>query len=216
MAFRRPSDGRSRAAKAEDLAKSLERWVAGGEHECRYVCYEFKIKIYRIEVPDEARSALDEDEIDHSVQAEMADELGSFGMALKETYGWIKDWWQAGRSGGWLVLEPHPGPVEEFLDRGTVDEDEIARLLKEMSSRVSDLEQIDRKVSQGRAALVSRLSSLDWWVGEARQRWGKRLRRRRVGLFPRRGEEENPPPPPRCWRPNARAFRASRGRGGMV
>lgn len=146
----------------------------------------FNIKIYGISIPDWARDKLGqmnlEDTSEDYFQQYMADQLESFAEGLQEEYDFIEDWFQEGRSGGWLILKVDPvvnddlltvleifseTPVEDedwFTPQGLKDAYNILKESKKaLDNRIRAYQQIANKVEKGRKAVKEYASSDEYW-----------------------------------------------------
>ena len=87
------------------------------EREYRAEAYEFNVKMYDIPGLGDTDALADkyfdgsDTELDQAFVEFVAQSVGHFIEDLQEKYkiDWIKDYYQVGRMGGWLVLELEPG-----------------------------------------------------------------------------------------------------------
>jgi hypothetical protein len=127
--------------------------------------YRFNIKLRNIEIPAQVREQISEEAIDRIVLPTMEDALTDFADTLKEKFPWIRAWAQAGRMGGWLVLEPH-NPVLTIGHRrdGVAVPDIEPADVKEARKRLRDLEKIKTLIKEEISELVAELQSDDFWA----------------------------------------------------
>ncbi len=147
---RRPSLG---AIDDLELAQELQSYMSrhdsfAGES------YEFNIRVGAVNLPQTVRQNVAQNSIDDIVRMEMEFQLREFIAELKRTFPWIYGEAQAGRSGGWLVLQP---------DYGVMDEDGTIPNLAKAGSRLKDLQEISRLVQEGVRGLEEDLATLDFW-----------------------------------------------------
>ncbi len=138
----------------EDLVQELQSYMSGhdsfdGES------YEFNIRLGIVNIPEDVQQNVAQRIIDEVVQVEMDFRLRDFVIGLKADFPWIYEWAQAGRSSGWLVLQP---------DYGVMDEDATIPDLAKARSRLEDLEKISRLVKEGVRELESDLATTDLWA----------------------------------------------------
>ena len=134
----------------KDLAQELQGYISrhdafSGES------YEFNIKLGRIDLPKGLPQVVGEGAIDALIQTEMELRLREFAEDLKAEFPWIHDWAQAGRSGGWLVLQPDEGVGED-----------IPNLLFGRR-RLKDLHKIYDRVEYGLRQLEAEFEAHDIW-----------------------------------------------------
>jgi len=161
-----------RRMTAEQLERELHRYLSR-HHRPREgeEAYDFDIKIRRrVHVPESVRHAKgwSESELGDFIEQVMVDRLKEFAEELKRKYDWIGDWFQEGRSGGWLVLVTRE-PVGDEYGRLTV-EDRHA-----VEKRLRDLDEISELVDLGIRELVGHLESRNWW-GLSPKDWSPRER----------------------------------------
>lgn len=152
----------------EDIEKRIHKYLSRhirtrfGEE-----AYDFNIKmLMRIEIPDLVLPAKgwSQSELNDFVETLMVDQLKEFADELKNSYPWIKNWFQEGRTGGWLVLvtdEPVLNEYGKISESG--DPRERSEFLSAARKRLKDLETIETKVDDAKAALVRDLESPEWW-----------------------------------------------------
>lgn len=118
--------------------------------------YAFNIKLYSVPVPypvvEKLGDALVQDIFDQMASNELAD----FAEGLRGDYDWVKNWTQAGRMGGWLVLVPK-FPV---LD---VSEDSDPSDIQGLIWRSQDLREIDRKVRKAKRSFLRYVADPKTW-----------------------------------------------------
>lgn len=117
--------------------------------------YEFNIKIRRVDIPDEVRERLSSDNIEVVYNEESDIRLGDFVEGIKEGFPWIRNWTQAGRSGGWLVIFPEDGVFDEYGK--LVD-------LRKAKARLRNLNKIYDLLNKAKGDLIRDMQSREWWA----------------------------------------------------
>ena len=146
----------------------------------------FNIKMGGTDVPDWARKKMDELDLWGSYESYyweyLSDQLSGFAEGLQEDYGFINEWYQEGRMGGWLVLhvesmipEDMDTVIEAFEKPDGADESWFTRagineaygILKEMKrnleSRIKDYQAIANKVERARKDTQKYAESKEYW-----------------------------------------------------
>lgn len=126
--------------------------------------YDFNIKIQKVWIPDKVREAYPEIEIEAKYNERAQLGLQDLVDDLKYKYDWIRDTWQEGRSGGWLVLVT-PDPV--FID---------GIRLGAPRKRIKELREIDEIVTKAKKELVKDLENEGYWEISPRD-WSPRWRK---------------------------------------
>jgi len=127
--------------------------------------YDFNIKIYLVDIPDIVSELLTQDEIDEKYQEAAQRALQDLAEQLKGDYDWISNWYQEGRSGGWLTLVAHD---EVFLEENPI---RVPR------KRIRDLREIDKKVRTAARDFVNMVESPDFWEIDPRD-WSPRVEKK--------------------------------------
>ncbi len=142
------------ASASDELAQELQSYMS--RHDSfTGESYEFNIRLGTINIPEDVQQNATQQSIDDIVQVEIGFRLKDFVVGLKTDFPWIYDWDQAGRSGGWLVLQP---------DYGVMDEDGTIPNLGKARSRLKDLRKISRLVQEGVQGLEEDLATIEFWV----------------------------------------------------
>ncbi len=115
--------------------------------------YDFDIKARGVNIPEVVHQHTSQQRIDNIVQTEMEFRLREFIDELKHDFPWVYDTAQAGRSGGWLVIQPDA----EVMDEQGIPHLESAR------RRLRDLEEISQRVKEGIRGLKEDLATLNFW-----------------------------------------------------
>ena len=74
---------------------------------------------------------------------------------ILHNYEWAEDWYQSGRSGGWLVVSANDPVTDDWN-------------MRRVRSRVKDLMEITNLIDEARNKLIRDLESEDWWS----KNWG--------------------------------------------
>lgn len=154
----------------EEVEKELRGYLSThGRRKPGWEEYDFNIKIYRMNIPDIVREIKDwsEAELSDNVDSYMSHFLEGFAQDVKERYGWIGDWYQEGRMGGWLVLVAYE-PVMDADGRIPVDVEglskrKLSQALAPARKRLRDLREIEGLVDRAKKDLVKDLESPAWW-----------------------------------------------------
>ncbi len=141
------------ATDEEDLVQELQSYMSGHDSFAGE-SYEFNIRLRAVNLPEDVQQNVAQRNIDEIVQVEMDFRLGEFISELKRTFPWIYGAAQAGRSGGWLVLQP---------DYSIMDEDATIPDLEKARSRLTDLDKISRLVKEGISEFEADLATTDFW-----------------------------------------------------
>lgn len=139
---------------AEEVESILRGYLARRDHGGRVGLekYEFDIKIpQRIVIPPRAIEFFGQEMVDDLVDSEPQGRLEILVADILRNYGWAEDWYQSGRSGGWLVISTNE-PVTDDWDM------RLAR------GRIKDLMEITNLIDEARKRLIRDLESEDWWV----------------------------------------------------
>lgn len=166
----------SREEDKEELVREYQDTFAS-RHVRGEEAYEFNIKIQKLDIPEIVRHTGTRDNLEFNVEELMEERLREFVEALESRFHWIRRWSRAGRSGGWLVLEPDE-PLFTAADEVTV------RMLEK---RIKDLRTIDELLKKAKAKLKRDAASKDFW-GIGPTDWSPRASGRRQpptmgGLF---------------------------------
>jgi hypothetical protein len=140
----------------DEIAKKILKYIAWRDHyipEPGEEAYHFGIKVYRIKVPELVRKLLPSEQLSRWYSQYAFQQLTRFAEELKEGFSWIKDWYTAGRMGGWLVLVTDEPALDQF--------DELGVSWKEGMRRLRDLQEIDRMVIRALERFVRGLETLD-------------------------------------------------------
>lgn len=137
----------------EEVAKELQSYMSRHD-DFTGESYEFNIKVRRINIPEGVRSVVGERAISDLIQTEMEFRLKEFIDDLKSEFPWIHNWAQTGRSGGWLVLEP---------DEGVMDEDGDIPSLPFGRRRAKDLQKVYDRVEYSLRQLEADFEAHDIW-----------------------------------------------------
>lgn len=139
----------SKESLERNLSKYLSRHSAGQE------AYEFNIKIQKINIPNEIRENVSEDDIESVYNFESRNRLLYFAGGILDEFKFIRVWSQEGREGGWLVLYPKE---DVFDDSGKVTDLHIAK------ARLRDLDEIYRRAQKARSDFRRDMESGEWWA----------------------------------------------------
>jgi len=74
-------------------------------HHCWGSQFQFNVKMYRINIPDEIKEHLSPEEISELIDIEIQVCFEEFKEEMHNSFVWLRDIYFAGRSGGWLVLD---------------------------------------------------------------------------------------------------------------
>jgi hypothetical protein len=143
---------------------------------------EFSIKMHRIDIPqdvlDKAEKLGVTDQLDHYFWEELPDQLKFFVEWLQEDFPFIEDYYQEGRSGGWLLLKLSSldGLIEdiEFTEKDYINLNlnpgEIRpaiKLIKDstrsIENRIRDIYKIAKRVEKSKTSLAKEMSSPEYW-----------------------------------------------------
>ena len=130
--------------------------------------YDFNIKVGAIAIPNEVYQHRTQEQVSDIVQGEMEVRLRNFAETLREDFPWIEDWGQVGRSGGWLVLKPQLGVMDESGD---------IPHLGDARKRLKDLRKIYRLVQEGVRKLEGDMRSIGFFIPgplHSRKAWDPR------------------------------------------
>jgi hypothetical protein len=149
---------------AEEALETLRRFA--GHHCQRPGWFQFNIKVREDLTPPEwVREALTDEErwqkesdIASQELANMVD-AGECDSAIQADFPWVKDWHQAGRMGGWLVLQHGSARRADAYEWDGETDEAIDLAL--------DLELIERRVERGVKAYAEYVRSDDAWEGVA-------------------------------------------------
>lgn len=126
--------------------------------------YKFNIKLPSIEIPAEVREQISETTINEVSQAAMQESLEGYVDTFKRKFPWIRNWAQAGRMGGWLVLASHnPVLVIGHRPDGVAVPEVEPEDIKNARKRLRDLEKIEALIKEGKQWLMEDLASDDFW-----------------------------------------------------
>ena len=126
--------------------------------------YKFNIKLPSIEIPAEVREQISETAINEVSQAVMQESLEGYVDTFKQKFPWIRNWAQAGRMGGWLVLASHnPVLVIGHRPDGVAVPEVEPEDVKNARKRLRDLEKIEALIKEGKQWLMEDLASDDFW-----------------------------------------------------
>ncbi len=138
----------------EALERELHRYL--DDHRAvRGEAYKFDIRIRAIPLPAAVRALLTPRDIENIVGVEMSERVADFALGLKDKFPWIGEWTQAGRMGGWLVIETESPVLDEY---GNIED------VSEARQRLNDLDEISEMVRSGIGALVDDLESHRFWA----------------------------------------------------
>lgn len=166
---RRPRPPLDRAKIEKGLSRFMSRHTRDFGLRDGEEAYDFDIKIQKIDIPDIVRQLKSDGEIDEVSEAQMNSRFTIFADSLKEIYPWVKEWYQTGRSGGWLTIVTGE-PV--LTDNWEIPRSDIREGPKEWAptyalsaaaKRLEALEEIKRNVENGIDELVGDLESRAWW-----------------------------------------------------
>lgn len=157
--------------KLDKIAAGILKYFSKHQPHDRGEAYEFSIKMRPVGIPKEVRERLPEKVIDNIYEAEAQFRIDVFMEELIEKFPWIVTWRTAGRSGGWLVIEPEFAVLDEH---GNVDLDSApgSRGPKDWfpggssahaEKRLDDLAEIGRLVGAAKRDLKMDLESVAWW-----------------------------------------------------
>jgi len=160
-----------RSLNRDELARALERYRSR-HHQGREEAYDFNIKIHRVDLPRELRYGRygreNAVEVDEKTQRLYNDEFDDFTAGVG-THEWVKHSYQAGRSGGWLVVLVKPGH-EVWNEQG-----DLSVSLTAARRRLGALRGIEAGKNDGIRRIQETLSSRDFW-GIPKQDWSPRDR----------------------------------------
>ena len=139
----------SREAVERRLSKYLSTHSAGQE------AYDFNIKIQNINIPNEIRENVSEDEIDSVYDIESRNRLLDFANGILGEFQWIHAWSQQGREGGWLVFYPKDDVFDKY---GKVTD------LRDAKARLRDLDVIGLRIRGAIVDLMRDMESKAWWT----------------------------------------------------
>lgn len=119
----------------DKVIKELRGYVKRGGRD--YGDYQFNIKLMMINIPDSVMEEYGESTASDFSTEEAAMPVWNLGGEVRRRFGWVKDWTQAGRSGGWFCI----------LDGdSTMDGLESAYLPAETLERFDKLQENERGV----------------------------------------------------------------------
>lgn len=118
--------------------------------------YEFDIKIRRINIPDAVRENLSVSAIGSVADDEAIVQLGILCEEVKGLFPWVEGCSQAGRSGGWFLINTH--------DAVWADSHDNPADLKRVKRRLRELRAIEDLVDRAKREYVKALESIEWWV----------------------------------------------------
>jgi len=125
--------------------------------------YDFNIKIYKVEIPEIVRHIMSPDDIDYNYQKFAQLALKDLVDDLRHDYDWIFNWYQEGRSGGWLTLVTNDMVFVDGIRLGAP------------RKRIRDLREIEEKVRIAKREFEEEVESEDFWEIGPRD-WSPRVK----------------------------------------
>jgi hypothetical protein len=149
----------------------------------------FNIKIYGQSIPDDVRDKLEKYGLENSAYEIMNEDMSLYATDffdnLQSQYSFISNWYQEGRSSGWVVFEIDDVAGTDdaqqlmyyFQDADTAvrntedwnDNDFEAAYIQlksyavNLKKRISNLEKIEKKILKGKRDLIAWQSSKEYW-----------------------------------------------------
>ena len=107
-------------ADIEKLADGLRGYIKRNGRE--YGDYQFNIKLTFVDTPDSVTEEYGENLVSDFATEEAANRVESLGENVQSRFGWVSDWVQAGRSGGWFGVEDSDTTIDDLEEAIAVTE----------------------------------------------------------------------------------------------
>lgn len=138
---------------AEQVERAIRGYLATKDHggAVGLEKYQFNIKIrQRINVHPRAIDFFGQEKVGGVFYAESQIRVEALARNILHKYGWTEDWYQAGRSGGWLVVSTD-APVTDDWN------------MRRVRARLRDLTDISEYIDDARDQFIRDMESEEWW-----------------------------------------------------
>jgi hypothetical protein len=142
---------------------------------------EFNIKMGRVDIPQEVLDKAEKlgvtEQLDHYFWEELPQQLEFFIEWIKEDFPFVLDYFQEGRSGGWLLLKLDPiSGIEdlEYIENDYVNLNlnpgeirpaikQVKQTTRQIENRIRDIYKIAKRVEKSKKSLEKEMSSPEYW-----------------------------------------------------